>query len=78
MRSGWWNIIYWTLDKLFPLRAFQVALFQEDTVKYAFVLYQCVVLQSLEYISLEIAPNDENWREEAFTDIASWTMSFSL
>lgn len=66
--------MYQTLDKLFPLRAFQVALFQEDTVKYVIVLYQCVVLQPLEYIYLEIALNDENWGEEAFTNIASWTV----
>lgn len=76
MRNGWWNVvIYQTLDELFLLKAFQGALFQEGTVKYAFVLYQCFILQFLEYISLEMAPNNENWREEAFTGIASWIVS---
>lgn len=52
------------------LRVFQVALFQEGTVKYDF--YQCAILQFLEYISLEIEPNDENWRAQASTLTASW------
>lgn len=53
------------------MRTFQVALFQKGTVKYSFVFYQCVILQLLEYISLEIEPKDENWRAEASTVIAS-------